>query len=71
MEKNSANQHQFTKSPEKKRQKDTYNIVSVDDFDKCVIRNTIQDSVHTEEIFSCPQVVTSNEIKNTFSKRMY
>jgi hypothetical protein len=42
-ERNATNPTQLLKSPGKKRGKLSRNVVFVDDFDKCVIRNTIQD----------------------------
>jgi hypothetical protein len=42
-ERNATNPTQLLKSPGKKRGKRSRNVVSVDDFDRCVIRSTIQD----------------------------
>jgi hypothetical protein len=42
-ERNATNATQLLKSPGKNRGKRSCNVLFVDDFDKCVIRNTIQD----------------------------
>jgi hypothetical protein len=42
-ERNATNPTQLLKSPGKNRGKLARNVVFVDDFDNCVIRNTIQD----------------------------
>jgi hypothetical protein len=42
-ERNATNPTQLLKSPGKKRGKHSRDVVFVDEFDKCVIRNTIQE----------------------------
>ena len=43
MDRNATNPDQLTESPQKKRPNSMHNTVFVDNFDKCVIKNTIQD----------------------------
>jgi hypothetical protein len=67
-ERNATNLTQLLKSPGKKRGKRSCNVVFLDDFDKCVIRNKIQDSyIQGEKSANNTKAATHYKKENTFS----
>jgi hypothetical protein len=67
-ERNATNPTQLLKSPGKNRGKRSRDVVFVDDFDKCVIRNTIQDFyIQEKKSANNTRAATHYKKENTFS----
>jgi hypothetical protein len=66
-ERNVTNLTQLLKSPGKKRGKHSCNVVFMDDFDKCIIKNTIQDFYIQEKSANNTKAATHYKKENTFS----
>jgi hypothetical protein len=70
-ERNATNPTQLLRPPGKKRGKCSHNVVFVDDFDKCVIRNTIHYFyIQEKKMPTIPKLLPIIKKENTFSLGM-